>query len=551
MSNNPLYNLTAQKISFTYQNLLQTDGYGNYYNGLGDDIFIGGGTGYIGPTGPQGSQGPPGPTGSTGSQGTQGIQGPTGATGSQGTQGSQGVTGSTGSQGDKGGLQYTLQDLDGNPPAPGKFSLFLDEGGVFDLRINGTDRINNNNLLYFNLLVGSSGYIYITNNSNNIARSVVIPFTNVSLVSGYYLFTTSYGSQNILLTNDICALTFVITGSIGPQGTTGAPGPNTLIYALGNGTYDPGGMTIGNYNLAINNAINLNTSSYAGYTGSTIDASSWLDNIAVNDSITMYQVANPSIFCTGIVTSIGFLEYGPAFNFTNLVSNGTATDGLYAISYAKRGAMGASSTVAGPTGPTGATGASSTVAGPTGPTGSTGSTGPQGLTGATGPQGLTGPTGSSAVIQTQFKQNVNVTHTGTTANTIVASYLINSGTFEANDFFRFLIQTSHTNNANVKTLRVYINSSVSLVGATLIATRLLTSSAGASMARDLIFKNSLSSQDISFVTNSFGDNENNSNVTVSSLTINFSVNQYFIVAFELADGTDSAVIRGLRTNIFR
>ena len=89
MPNNPLYNLTAQKISFTYQNLLQTDGYGNYYNGLGDEIFIGGGTGYIGPTGPQGSQGATGPTGS----GSQGPTGDTGATGSQGIQGIQGPTG--------------------------------------------------------------------------------------------------------------------------------------------------------------------------------------------------------------------------------------------------------------------------------------------------------------------------------------------------------------------------------------------------------------------------------------------------------------------------
>jgi hypothetical protein len=107
MSNNPLYNLTAQKISFTFQNLLQTDGYGNYYNGLGDDIFIGGGTASIGPTGPQGSTGPigptgagiQGPTGSTGSQGSQGIQGLTGDTGATGSQGPIGATGSTGSQG--------------------------------------------------------------------------------------------------------------------------------------------------------------------------------------------------------------------------------------------------------------------------------------------------------------------------------------------------------------------------------------------------------------------------------------------------------------------
>jgi len=111
MPNNPLYNLTAQKISFTYQNLLQTDGYGNYYNGLGDEIFIGGGTGYIGPTGPQGSQGPTGPTGTTGSQGiqgptgttgSQGIQGPTGPQGSQGIQGPTGTTGSQGIQGPTG-----------------------------------------------------------------------------------------------------------------------------------------------------------------------------------------------------------------------------------------------------------------------------------------------------------------------------------------------------------------------------------------------------------------------------------------------------------------
>jgi len=107
MPNNPLYNLTAQKISFTYQNLLQTDGYGNYYNGLGDEIFIGGGTGYIGPTGPQGSQGPTGPTGSgiqgpTGATGSQGIQGPTGEQGIQGIQGPTGATGSNGSDGSTG-----------------------------------------------------------------------------------------------------------------------------------------------------------------------------------------------------------------------------------------------------------------------------------------------------------------------------------------------------------------------------------------------------------------------------------------------------------------
>jgi len=36
-------NLTSQKISFTYPRLIQTDGTGGYYDGLGDPVNIGGG----------------------------------------------------------------------------------------------------------------------------------------------------------------------------------------------------------------------------------------------------------------------------------------------------------------------------------------------------------------------------------------------------------------------------------------------------------------------------------------------------------------------------
>ena len=77
MPNNPLYNLTDQKISFTFQNILQTDGIGNYYNGLGDQIFISGGSGSGGP----GATGPTGATGVTGAAGPTGATGVTGATG--------------------------------------------------------------------------------------------------------------------------------------------------------------------------------------------------------------------------------------------------------------------------------------------------------------------------------------------------------------------------------------------------------------------------------------------------------------------------------------
>ena len=69
MPNNPAYNLTDQKISFTFQNILQTDGFGNYYNGLGDEIYISGGSG----------GGAPGPTGPAGPAGATGATGPAGA----------------------------------------------------------------------------------------------------------------------------------------------------------------------------------------------------------------------------------------------------------------------------------------------------------------------------------------------------------------------------------------------------------------------------------------------------------------------------------------
>jgi hypothetical protein len=154
------------------------------------------------------------------------------------------------------------------------------------------------------------------------------------------------------------------------------------------------------------------------------------------------------------------------------------------------------------------------------------------------------------VTQMAIKQNASITHTGTTANTIVASYLIPAGTFQANDFFRFVAAMTTTNNANVKTLRVYTNSSISLTGATLLATRLLTSLVGTTLARTLCFKNSLSSQEIFSPTVNFGDDENVS-TGLNTLSVNFGVNQYLIVAVELANSADSVVYSSLRTNIFR
>jgi len=59
---NPL-DLTNVKVSDTFPRLVQTDGTGGYYDGLGNPLTIGGGGG---PTGPTGTIGPTGPTGGSG-----------------------------------------------------------------------------------------------------------------------------------------------------------------------------------------------------------------------------------------------------------------------------------------------------------------------------------------------------------------------------------------------------------------------------------------------------------------------------------------------------
>ncbi len=59
---NPL-DLTNVKVSDTFPRLVQTDGTGGYYDGLGNPLNIGGGSG-AGPTGPKGATGATGATGS-------------------------------------------------------------------------------------------------------------------------------------------------------------------------------------------------------------------------------------------------------------------------------------------------------------------------------------------------------------------------------------------------------------------------------------------------------------------------------------------------------
>lgn len=72
------------------------------------------------------------------------------------------------------------------------------------------------------------------------------------------------------------------------------------------------------------------------------------------------------------------------------------------------------------------------------------------------------------------KINSTITHTGTTAATIINTSTFLSG-LQPNDFLLFEAQLAAINNANNKRFTIYFNTSHSLVGATLVATYVISS----------------------------------------------------------------------------
>ena len=281
----------------------------------------------------------------SGTSGTSGLSGTSGSMGTSGSSGTSGSAGTSGSQGNKGGIQYTLEDLSGGAPTSGKFTLNSSEGVVFDLRINVTDRIGTNNSGYFSQLVGSSGYIYITNNSNSIARDLVYPFTNVSLVSGYYLFGLDFefGVSSNLVLNDICALTIVINGITGTSGTRGTSGTSGLLSLTG--TTDNGIVTLNGSspngtvesNLTFDGSI-LNVNGRIIASGSTTTDLVRITQTGTGNAFVVEDSTNPDV-TPFIIDNIGRVGIGGSSVYKDKLSvyNGTASTSPAEVSSAIKG----------------------------------------------------------------------------------------------------------------------------------------------------------------------------------------------------------------------
>ena len=163
------------------------------------------------------------------------------------------------------------------------------------------------------------------------------------------------------------------TGSIGPQGVTGATGPTGFIGPQGvTGATGPNGI----------NAYSTSFGFSQPQVGTTIavqvPSGYWLQvgQYIFIPSGGYYTVASGAV---------------PSFSIINLGYSGVniPVGSVVATGFISPGGIAGSTGVTGATGPTGSIGPQ----GVTGATGPTGSIGPQGVTGATGPTGFIGPRG--------------------------------------------------------------------------------------------------------------------------------------------------------------
>jgi len=161
--------------------------------------------------------------------------------------------------------------------------------------------------------------------------------------------------------------------------------------------------------------------------------------------------------------------------------------------------------------------------------------------------------GNGVDLQTLlFKRNIPLVHTGVTGETVILTQLIPAGTFEANDIFKFFLAYTMTNNANGKEVRCYINSTPNLTGTPIrCGTRSTVSVASNSLGREIIFRNSLTTQNVMSANVNNQTPEATIGLGFQNVNADFTIDQYFILSFNVAVGTDQLTLQYLWAKILR
>lgn len=145
-----------------------------------------------------------------------------------------------------------------------------------------------------------------------------------------------------------------------------------------------------------------------------------------------------------------------------------------------------------------------------------------------------------------YKNNVSSTFTGATTEVVLGFVVVPAGTIFANDVMRIRATITKVGTAGAMTARIRVGTTLPTIGSAVpggtTQIGMLTNSAtGTFMVKemDVVFKNALNSQvTLSTVANVPSDVVATSN-TLSSLSLDFSVDQYIMVGVSMAVATDT------------
>jgi len=139
-----------------------------------------------------------------------------------------------------------------------------------------------------------------------------------------------------------------------------------------------------------------------------------------------------------------------------------------------------------------------------------------------------------------FASATDGTASSGTSNTISISVLIPANTFALDDVIRINHRVRATGVLGIRETRVYANTSASLTGAILISTASLTSTTlAANMQRFLAIKNASTNTEVVTATTNQLTDYASFTTAVSTLLINWTVDQYIIFAVNALNGGDS------------
>ena len=155
------------------------------------------------------------------------------------------------------------------------------------------------------------------------------------------------------------------------------------------------------------------------------------------------------------------------------------------------------------------------------------------------------------VIRLTTKTQTESLHTGDTNNTKVFGGLIPANTITVGDWAMLTVFNPKSGTANTATCRVYFNNTNDLTTPTLEATLTITAtSTFAKINREYFVRSATETIGYSASSSSLNDSVNSGNgFTIAN--VDWTIDQYLVVAIQLVNGADSSGIAGVSLNLRR